>query len=63
MVFRNLTTGELYEEVVRCEVPSMPSVATRNAFVAWNTAVKPQLKKWKTLEETVELGFLAEHLV
>jgi hypothetical protein len=61
-VFHKLLSEEGEQEVVRSEVLSKTSVGTFNAFIAWIMAAEPRLDKEDTLEETVELGILADHL-
>ena len=48
--------------MVQCKVPSTTSVVTLNAFIAWIMTARPQLEKQDTLENTVELGVLADQL-
>ena len=47
---------------MRCKVPSTPIVSALNAFVAWILAVEPWLEIGDTMEETIKLGILADHL-
>jgi hypothetical protein len=61
-VFHSLITEAGEQEVLRCMVPSIPTEAALDLFVAWITATEPRLEKGYTLEETVELGTLADHL-
>jgi len=48
--------------MVQCEVSSTTFVVALYAFIAWITAARPQLDEEDTLEDTVELGILADQL-
>jgi hypothetical protein len=61
-VIDRLISDKGEQEVVKCEVPSTTSMLTLNAFVAWVMAARPQLEEQDTLEDTVELGILADQL-